>query len=32
MSTIDPHGGTLVQLLADGSDVDALREEALNLP
>ncbi len=32
MSTIDPHGGTLVQLLADGSDVDALREEARNLP
>ena len=32
MSTIDPHGGTLVQLLAHGPDTDALREEARNLP
>ncbi|HJQ72058.1 MAG TPA: sulfate adenylyltransferase, partial [Actinomycetota bacterium] len=32
MPTIDPHGGTLVQLLVDGSAAEALREEARNLP
>jgi sulfate adenylyltransferase len=32
MPTIDPHGGTLVQLLAEGSDAQALRDEARNLP
>ena len=32
MSTIDPHGGTLVQLLAEGAGADALRDEARNLP
>ncbi len=32
MPTIDPHGGTLVQLLVDGSAAETLREEARNLP
>ncbi|MBA3691047.1 MAG: sulfate adenylyltransferase [Actinobacteria bacterium] len=32
ISQIDPHGGTLVNLLADGSEGDALRAEAANLP
>src|SRR5687768_14786048 len=32
MPTIDPHGGSLVQLLAEGLGADALRDEARHLP
>jgi sulfate adenylyltransferase len=32
MPTIDPHGGTLVSLLVEGSAAETLRDEARNLP
>ena len=32
MPTIDPHGGTLVQLLAEGSTAAVLKDEARHLP
>src|SRR5215212_8074320 len=32
ITQIQPHGGTLVNLLADGAEADALRAEAANLP
>jgi sulfate adenylyltransferase len=32
MPTIDPHGGTLRNLLAEGSAAETLREEARHLP
>src|SRR6476660_9784552 len=32
ITQIAPHGGTLVNLLAEGAEADALRSEATNLP
>jgi sulfate adenylyltransferase len=32
ITQIEPHGGTLVNLLADGAEADSLRGEAANLP
>src|SRR5439155_21818161 len=32
VAPIPPHGGTLVNLLVTGSDADALRSEAANVP
>ena len=32
ITQIAPHGGTLVNLVAEGAEADALRSEAANLP